>query len=308
MAARNSASPTFSPRQSLSTETRPIWPSGSRRAVPIGYSPARARKCTASASSASHSSSGGTACSAINTVSRMRRRSALSFCQSARRTCISLISKLQAALFDQFNQQVTPFVIGEPRTEVFDMQGIGRAHQFQQLTQVGREQTALAAGEQHQVVTDFRPGHARAGVADQYRAIFQASEEAFFVDLDAGNQLRVLGLGHKLAEPGHQQALIAHVLGEQSLEAIQGVALDLRRVAGRLRIGVAVALFVRQELAEKIGEMGENFSGAWRTEAYGIRHTVILSGTTVGQKRRQIEHVAGLQNPFFSFNEFSKDL
>ena len=211
-------------------------------------------------------------------------------------------------MFDQFNQQVTPFVIGEPRAEVFDVQGVGRADQFQQLTQAGRKQAALPAGEQHQVVTNFRPGHARAGVADQNGAIFQAAEEAFFVDLDAGNQLWILGLGHKLAEPSHQQTLITHVFGEQCLKTIQSVTLDLRWVAGRLRVSVAVALFVRQELAEKVGEMGENFSGAWRTEAYGIRHTVILSGTTVGQKRRQIEHVAGFQNPFFSFNEFSKDL
>ena len=36
MAACIRASPTLRPRQSLSTETRPIWPSASRRAVPIG--------------------------------------------------------------------------------------------------------------------------------------------------------------------------------------------------------------------------------------------------------------------------------
>ena len=40
-------SATFSPRQSMSTDTRPISPLGSRRAVPIGKSPSNARKCIA---------------------------------------------------------------------------------------------------------------------------------------------------------------------------------------------------------------------------------------------------------------------
>jgi hypothetical protein len=77
----------------------------------------------------------------------------------------------------------------------------------------------------------------------------QAADEVFFDQLFAGDQLRVAWLGHELAEPGQQHALVAHVLGQQALEAVQGVALDLVRVADRLGVGVGVALFVGQVLA-----------------------------------------------------------
>ena len=43
----------------------------------------------------------------------------------------------------------------------------------------------------------------------------QAVDEVFFAQLFAGHQFRVAWLGHELAEPGQQHALIAHVLGEQ---------------------------------------------------------------------------------------------
>src|SRR5471030_59506 len=229
-----SASPTFSPRQSLRTETRPIWPSGNSRAVPIGKSPSKARKCTAPLSSASHSSSGGTDCSAMNTDSRMRRISAISFCQSATRTWILFISKPQAALLDQLAQQAAAVFVVQPVTKVIGVQGVSSADQLQQLAQFARQVTALAAGEQQQVVIDFGPGHARAWVANKHSTLFQAGEEVFFFDFfRADHQFRVARLGHVLAEPGQQQALIAHVIGQQSFQAIKVVVLDLVRIDRR---------------------------------------------------------------------------
>src|SRR5690606_41079864 len=77
----------------------------------------------ASWSSESHSSSGGTDCSLMNTASRMRRSSALSFCQSAMRTLTSFfIGKLQASLFDQLDQQGTGFVVAQTLVKIIPMQ------------------------------------------------------------------------------------------------------------------------------------------------------------------------------------------
>ncbi|MNC82971.1 hypothetical protein D3C75_1367250 [compost metagenome] len=56
------------------------------------------------------------------------------------------------------------------------MQGIGGADHFQQFAQFARQVTALAAGEQQQIVVHFRPRQARARVADQHGALFQAAQ------------------------------------------------------------------------------------------------------------------------------------
>src|SRR5690606_16310430 len=110
----------------------------------------------ASWSSESHSSSGGTDCSLMNTASRMRRSSALSFCQSAIRILSSFfIGKLQAPLFDELQQQGTRLIIGQPLAEIVLMQGVGGTEQLEQITQVGRQQAALAAGEQQQAEIDL---------------------------------------------------------------------------------------------------------------------------------------------------------
>src|SRR5476649_2356993 len=58
----------------------------------------------------------------------------------------------------------------------------------------------------------------------------EIQEELFFDVFRATHQVRVARLGHVLAEPGQQQALIAHVLGQQSFQAIKGVVLDLVRI------------------------------------------------------------------------------
>src|SRR5690606_12065870 len=146
----------------------------------------------ASWSSESHSSSGGTDCSLMNTASRMRRSSALSFCQSAMRTLTSFfIGKLQASLFDQLDQQGTGFVVAQPLVKIIPMQGIGGADQLEQVAQVGRQQAALAAGEQQQAQVDLAPCQARAGVAHQHRAVLQRAEQLFLRDLRAADQLGV---------------------------------------------------------------------------------------------------------------------
>lgn len=87
------------------------------------------------------------------------------------------------------------------------------------------------------------------------RALFQATQQVFFFEFRADHEFRITWLGHELAEPGQQHALVAHVLGQQALEAIKGVVLDLVRVADRLRVSVGVAIFVRQVLAEEVGEV-----------------------------------------------------
>src|SRR5690606_26940634 len=137
----------------------------------MGKSPSNARKCTAVASSASHSSSGGTDCSAMNTVSRMRRISAISFCQSATRTRILFIGEPQASLLDQFAEQAAAVFVAQPLAEVIGVQGVSGADQLQQFAQLARQVAALATGEQQQIVVDFRPGQARARVADQHGAV-----------------------------------------------------------------------------------------------------------------------------------------
>ena len=54
--------------------------------------------------------------------------------------------------------------------------------------------------------------------------------------------------------------------------------------------------------------MGQYFGGARRAEAHGIGHAIILSGATVGEAWRQVEHVAGCQHPFIGWFELSQDL
>jgi len=49
------------------------------------------------------------------------------------------------------------------------------------------------------------------------------------------------------------------VLGQQALEAVEGIALDLVWIAGRLDVGVGVTLFVGQVLAEEVGEVSQYF-------------------------------------------------
>nr|GFD30335.1 hypothetical protein [Tanacetum cinerariifolium] len=87
-----------------------------------------------------------------------------------------------------------------------------------------------------------------------------------------------------------QQALVTHVFGQQRLEAVKGVTLDLVRVADRLCIGVGVALFVRHELAEEVGEVRQHLCGAWRAEADRVGQAVVYRDAPVGQARRQ-KHV-----------------
>ena len=84
--AASSAAPTPCPRQSDSTATRPMWPSGSSRPQPIG-TPARssASACTLTASNSSHSSSSGMFCSTTKTATRTARSFFSSLAQSTTR-------------------------------------------------------------------------------------------------------------------------------------------------------------------------------------------------------------------------------
>ena len=110
------------------------------------------------------------------------------------------------------------------------------ADHFQQFAQLAWQQAALAAGEQQQVVIDFGPGQARARVANQYGALFQAGKQVVFFDLfRAYHQLRIARLGHELAKPGQQHALVAHVLGQQAFQAAQGGSYQLEAVRGNCR-------------------------------------------------------------------------
>ncbi|MNE24005.1 hypothetical protein D3C80_1172790 [compost metagenome] len=79
------------------------------------------------------------------------------------------------------------------------------------------------------------------------------------------------------------------------------------RVADRLGVGVGVALFVGQELAEEVGEVGQHFSGARGAKAHRVGQAVVFGNAVVGQARRQVEHVARFQGPLFALLEFGKD-
>ncbi|MNO95363.1 hypothetical protein D3C76_870040 [compost metagenome] len=97
------------------------------------------------------------------------------------------------------------------------------------------------------------------------------------------------------------------MLGEQGFQAIQCIVLNLVWIAGRLRIGIGVALFVSQELAEEVGEVSQHFGSAWCAETDRVGHAVIDRDATVSQARWQVEHVARFQYPFFGLVEFSED-
>src|SRR5690606_40220758 len=113
----------------------------------------------------------------MKTVSRMRRSSALSCCQSAMRIWMSVIGELQAALFDQLPQQGARVFVAEPLGKVCKMQRFRRADQLEQFLKLGREQAALSAGEEHQSQVYLAPGQARAWIAQQHRAVFHGIEE-----------------------------------------------------------------------------------------------------------------------------------
>ncbi|MNQ91302.1 hypothetical protein D3C85_1066750 [compost metagenome] len=137
--------------------------------------------------------------------------------------------------------------------------------------------------------------------------MFQAAQQVVFFQFRANHQFGVARLGHELAEPGQQQAFVAHVLGQQAFQAVEGVVLDLVRVDGWLCVGVGVALFVRQELAEEVGEVGQHFGGAGGAEAHRVGHAVVFGDAEVCQARRQVEHVAGFQDPLVGLLEVGED-
>ncbi|MNK95320.1 hypothetical protein D3C87_1155520 [compost metagenome] len=138
--------------------------------------------------------------------------------------------------------------------------------------------------------------------------MLQGGHEVLFFDVfRAHHQFRVAWLGHELAEPGQQQALVAHVLGQQTFEAVECVALDLVRIGSRQGVGVGVAFFVRQELAEEVGEVGQHFSGARCAEADRVSHALINGNAAMGQAWRQVEHVARFQHPLIGGFEFGED-
>ncbi len=137
--------------------------------------------------------------------------------------------------------------------------------------------------------------------------MFEAAQQVFFFDVAAGHQFRVAWLGHELPEPGQQQALVAHVLCQEAFEAVKGVMLNLVRVTDRLGVGVGVALFVRQELTEKISEVGQDLSSAGRAKAYRVRHAFVHRDAAVSNARWQVEHVTGLQYPLVGLFEAGKN-
>jgi len=61
------------------------------------------------------------------------------------------------------------------------------------------------------------------------------------------------------------------VLGQQRFQAIERVMLDLMRVADRLGVSIGIALFIRDELAEEVGEVSQDFGSAWRPRLRSLR-------------------------------------
>ncbi len=65
------------------------------------------------------------------------------------------------------------------------------------------------------------------------------------------------------------------MLGQQRFQAIERVMLDLMRVADRLGVSIGIALFIRDELAEEVGEVSQDFGSAWRPETDRVGKAVV---------------------------------
>src|SRR5690606_41288610 len=75
---------------------------------------------------------------------------------------------------------------------------------------MGRQQTALPAGKKQQAKVYFAPGQAGTEVTHQYCAVGEGIEQLLLIDFRTLDALGVAGLGHELAKPGQQQALVTH--------------------------------------------------------------------------------------------------
>lgn len=76
------------------------------------------------------------------------------------------------------------------------------------------------------------------------------------------------------------------MLGQQRFESVQRIVLDLMRIADRLRVSVGIALFIRDELAEEIGEKSQDLGSAWRAETDRVGQAVVDGNAAVSQTSR----------------------